>query len=47
MPRGPKLDLTISATNFAAEMLFFCASLPLFSLVPSFNIYTGIPPAVC
>lgn len=38
---GPKLLLTISATIFAAVMLFFCASLPLVCDVPSFRIKTG------
>jgi hypothetical protein len=45
MPLGPKLVRTITATVFAAIMLFFCASLHLVSLAPTFNNKTGIPPA--
>src|ERR1051325_6378160 len=46
MPRGPRQVFTVSATSLAVLILFFCASLPLLSLVPSRKINTGIPPDV-
>ncbi len=36
MPLGPRLDLTISETSFAAVILFRCASLSFVSVLPSF-----------
>ena len=41
IPLGPKLECTISAIIFAAAILFFCASRPLFSVDPSLSKTTG------
>ena len=41
IPLGPSEVLTNCATSVAANMLFFCASLPFVSLEPSFKIKTG------
>src|SRR5713101_9337240 len=47
MPRGPSVVRTVSATIFAAVMLFLWASLPVVRPVPSFRIRTGTPPYPC
>ncbi len=44
MPRGPSDVRTISATVFAAVMLFLCAWLPFVSEVPSFKTTIGTCP---
>jgi hypothetical protein len=41
-PLGPRHECTISAMLFAALMLFFFASLPFVSVVPSFKRRIGI-----
>ena len=41
IPFGPNVDLTASATAFAAAMLLLCAVLPLVRVVPSFKIKIG------
>ena len=41
MPFGPNVDLTASATAFAAAILLLCAVLPLVLVVPSFRINIG------
>src|SRR6185436_3418108 len=41
IPRGPRLERTTSATSLAAVILFFCASLSLVSVVPSFKTTIG------
>ncbi len=46
MPRGPRVDLTASATAFAAAMLLNCAPLPLSLLVPSLSTRMGVPPGI-
>jgi hypothetical protein len=47
MPRGPSELATVSATTFAAIMLFLWASLPVDLPVPSLRISTGIFPPAC
>ncbi len=41
IPLGPRVDLTASATAFAAAMLLNCASLSLFLSVPSLSTIIG------
>ena len=44
IPFGPSVDLTASATAFAAAILFDCAVLPLVLCVPSFKMKIGACP---
>src|SRR5947199_5370654 len=47
IPRGPRVERTVSATTFAAVMLFLWASLPVDRPVPSFRMSTGTPWVPC
>jgi len=46
IPLGPRVVFSTSPITRAAIMLFFCASLPLLRVVPSFRIRTGCPEPV-
>jgi hypothetical protein len=45
MPRGPRLERTLSAISLEAVILFFFSSLPFVLFETYFNIKTGTEPA--